>query len=102
MMTNADERGGARGKKIREKERKSDKTRGKEERRRAKERKRQSEYARYSARLGAALANFFVVDDCSDAKSLQVLSTSIFDPLLFLLFTYILLLRYIFPRVYLN
>lgn len=102
MMTNADERGGARGKKIREKERKSDKTRWKEERRRAKERKRQSEYARYSARLGAALANFFVVDDCSDAKSLQVLPTSIFDPLLFLLFTYILFLRYIFPRVYLN
>lgn len=36
------------------------------------EKKRDSEYARYSARLGATLANFPVVDDCSDAKSLQL------------------------------
>lgn len=44
----------------------------KEESRRDGRRKRDNDYARYSARLGAALANFFVVDDCSDAKSLQL------------------------------
>lgn len=65
-------------------------------------RERDGEYARYSARLGAALANFFVVDDCSDAKSLQVLSTSIFDPLVFLLFTYILFSSDVFSRIFFN
>lgn len=59
------EREGERKRKGSEKEAKGEKERdGQSER--------DNEYARYSARLGATLANFPVVDDCSDAKSLQL------------------------------